>query len=79
VGSPGGWTRDYKIETMNNITRVQKGETIVSRKVLVTCTVTIIGLWSHAGTGEDWADDDNGMTSVDAAAAHIGDIRLQPA
>jgi len=66
--SPQGWTRDYKIETMNNIARVKKGETIVSGKVLVTCTVTIIGLWSHSGTGEDWADDDNGMTSADAQA-----------
>src|SRR5271169_6872576 len=66
--SPQGWTREYKIETMNNITRVKKGETIVSGKVLVTCTVTIIGLWSHSGTGEDWADDDNGMTSADAQA-----------
>ena len=53
---------------MNNITRVKKGESIVSGKVLVTCTVTIIGLWSHSGTGEEWADDDNGMTSADAQA-----------
>lgn len=66
--SPQGWTREYKIETMNNITRVKKGETIVSGKVLVTCTVTIIGLWSHSGTGEDWADDENGMTAADAQA-----------
>ena len=66
--SPQGWTRDYKIETMNNITRVKKGETIVTGKVLITCTVTIIGLWSHSGTGEEWADDDNGMTSADAQA-----------
>jgi hypothetical protein len=66
--SPQGWTRDYKIEAMNSITRAKKGETIVSGKVLVTCTVTIIGLWSHSGTGEDWAYDDNGMTSADAQA-----------
>src|SRR5271167_710831 len=66
--SPKGWTREYKVETMNNITRVKKGETIVSGKVLVTCTVTIFGLWSHSGTGEEWADDDNGMTSADAQA-----------
>ena len=45
--SPQGWTRDYRIETMNNITRVKKGATIVTGKVMVTCTVTIIGLWSH--------------------------------
>ena len=38
--SPRGWTREYKIETMNNITRVKKGESLLSGKVLVTCTVT---------------------------------------
>ena len=66
--SPRGWTREYKIDTMNNITRVKKGESLLSGKVLVACTVTIIGLWSHSGTGEEWADDDNGMTSADAQA-----------
>ena len=66
--SPQGWTREYKVETMTNITRVKKGASILSGKVLVTCTVTIIGLWSHSGTGEEWADDDNGMTSADAQA-----------
>jgi hypothetical protein len=66
--TPQGWTREYKVETMTNITRVKKGEAIVSGKVLVTCTVTILGLGSHSGTGEEWADDDNGMTSADAQA-----------
>ena len=66
--TPQGWTREYKIETMGNITRVKKGESIITGKVLVTCTVTIIGLWAHSGTGEDWADDENGMTSADAQA-----------
>ena len=66
--TPQGWTREYKVETMSNITRVKKGESIMSGKVLVTCVVTIIGLWSHSGTGEEWADDDNGMTSADAQA-----------
>src|SRR5215469_4501182 len=66
--SPQGWTREYKVETMSNITRVKKGESIMSGKVLVICTVTIIGLLSHSGTGEEWADDDNSMTSADAQA-----------
>jgi hypothetical protein len=66
--TPQGWTREYKVETMTNITRVKKGESIVSGKVLVTCTVTILGIGSHSGTGEEWADDDNGMTSADAQA-----------
>ena len=26
--SPQGWTREYKIETMSNIPRVKKGETV---------------------------------------------------
>jgi hypothetical protein len=66
--TPQGWTREYKVETMTNITRMKKGESIVSGKVLVTCTVTILGVGSHSGTGEEWADDDNGMTSADAQA-----------
>jgi len=42
---------------MSNITRMKNGESIVTGKILVTCTVTIIGLSSHSGTGEEWADD----------------------
>src|SRR5262249_49068947 len=33
-----------------------------------TCTVTITGIGSHSGTGEEWADDPNGMTAADAQA-----------
>jgi len=53
---------------MSNVTRVKKGESLLSNKVLVTCTVIIIGLWSHCGTGEEWADDDISMTPADAQA-----------
>ena len=66
--TPRGWTRLYKVETMGNITRVKKAESIVSGKVLVTCTVTVFGIGSHSGTGEEWADDENCMTSADAQA-----------
>jgi len=59
--SPQGWTREYKMETISNIARLKKGESILSRKVLVSFAVTIFGLGSsHSGTGEEWADDDNG-------------------
>jgi hypothetical protein len=63
-----GWTRKYQVATMSNITRMKKGESISSGKILVTCTVTMVGLWSHSGTGEEWADDENGLTSADAQA-----------
>src|SRR5260370_12270858 len=66
--TPQGWTREYKVETMSNITRVKGGESIVTGKILVTCTVTILGLSAHSGTGEEWADDSNGMTCADAQA-----------
>src|SRR6516225_4833580 len=68
VFSPQGWTREYKVETISNITHMKKGESILSGKVLVSCTVTIFGLGSHSGTGEEWADDENGITSADAQA-----------
>ena len=42
--TPQGWTREYKVETMTNITRVKRGESIVSGKVLVTCTVRSLAL-----------------------------------
>ncbi len=66
--TPQGWTRAYKVETMNNITRTKKGESIITGKILVTCVVTILGVGSHSGTGEEWADDDNAMTSAEAQA-----------
>jgi hypothetical protein len=66
--TPQGWTREYRVETVSNITRIKGGESIVTGKILVTCTVTIIGLWSHSGTGEEWADDSNAMTAADAQA-----------
>jgi hypothetical protein len=34
----------------------------------VTCTVTIAGIGSHSGSGEEWADDQNAMTSAEAQA-----------
>ena len=43
---PAGGYKDgraiYKIETVSNITRMKKGESILSGKILVTCTVTIL-------------------------------------
>ena len=36
--------KDGRAETMSNITRIKKGESFLSGKVFVTCTVTISGL-----------------------------------
>ena len=63
-----GWTRSYETVTMNNITRAKRNAEIVTGKILVICKVTIEGLGTHSGTGEEWADEDNAMTSAEAQA-----------
>ena len=65
---PQGWTRTYETVTMNNITRTKRSAEIVTGKILVTCKVTIDGLGTHSGTGEECADEDNAMTSAEAQA-----------
>jgi Rad52/22 family double-strand break repair protein len=60
--SPLGWTREYTVQTVQNFERPQRGddgkkETTITAKVLVTCRVTLFGLGTHCGTGEEWATD----------------------
>ncbi len=66
--TPQGWTRSYETTTMNNITRHKRNSEIVTGKILVICKVTIEGLGTHSGTGEEWADEENAMTSAEAQA-----------
>jgi hypothetical protein len=64
--TPAGWTRKYAIHTSANFQR-GKDQRLVA-KVLVACELTIFGLGSHSATGEEWADDDNTVTSAEAQA-----------
>ena len=66
--SPTGWTRTYDVSTVSSVTRMKKDKLIQTGKVLVTCTLTITGLGRHAGSGEDWADEENAMTAAEAQA-----------
>jgi len=68
VITPSGWTREYKVHTVSPITRLKKDKPIQTGKVLVTCVVTIPGVGTHSGSGEEWADDENAMTSAEAQA-----------
>ena len=69
--TPLGWTREYVVQTVQNFEMPQKGDgkgTLITAKVLLTCKVTIYGLGTHAGTGEEWATDENALTRAEAQA-----------
>ena len=68
IFTPTGWTRSYTVSTVEAVSRFKKDKVIVTGKVLVTCTLTIHGLGSHTGGGEEWADEENAMTSAEAQA-----------
>jgi hypothetical protein len=68
VVTPSGWTRQYTVHTVSPVTRIKKDKQIQTGKVLVTCVVTITGVGSHSGSGEEWADDENAMTRAEAQA-----------
>lgn len=64
--TPTGWTRTYEVSTISSVTRMKKDKLIQTGKVLVTCILTITGLGCHSGSGEEWADEENAMTSAEA-------------
>lgn len=66
IFTASGWTRDYTVHTVSPITRLKKDKPIQTGKVLVTCVVSIPGVGTHSGSGEEWADDENAMTSAEA-------------
>jgi hypothetical protein len=66
--TPTGWTRSYEVSTVSSVSRMKKDKLIQTGKVLVTCTLTITGMGCHAGSGEEWADEENAMTAAEAQA-----------
>jgi len=66
--TPAGWTRGYEVSAVSSVTRIKKEKPIQTGKVLVTCTLTITGLGCHAGSGEEWADEENALTAAEAQA-----------
>jgi hypothetical protein len=66
IFTASGWTREYTVHTLSPITRLKKDKPIQTGKVLVTCVVSIPGVGTHSGSGEEWADDENAMTSAEA-------------
>jgi hypothetical protein len=66
-----GWTRSYEVQVAQNFERRAPGDktqTAIAAKVVVVSTVTIHGLGSHTGVGEEWADDQNAATRAEAQA-----------
>src|ERR1700678_283294 len=42
--TPTGWTRSYQVSTVSSVMRMKRDKLIQTGKVLVTCSLTIIGL-----------------------------------
>lgn len=66
-----GWTRDYDVQVAQNFERRtsnDKSQSAVAAKVVVVSRVTIHGLGTHTGVGEEWADDENAATRAEAQA-----------
>jgi hypothetical protein len=66
-----GWTRSYEVQVAQNFERrapSARTQTAIAAKVVVVSTVTIHGLGSHTGVGEEWADDPNAATRAEAQA-----------
>ena len=65
-----GWTREYAVQVIQNFERKDRGERecMISGKIVVTCRLTIDGLGSHSGLGEEWADNENAGTAAEAQA-----------
>jgi hypothetical protein len=65
-----GWTRKYAVEMINNVERKtsHESESQMVGKVVVTCEVSIYGLGTHSGIGEEWADNENAGTAAEAQA-----------
>lgn len=55
-----GWTREYTVQVIQNFERKERGNSdgTISGKILVTCRLTIGGMGSHTGLGEEWADNE---------------------
>jgi hypothetical protein len=68
IFTPTGWTRTYDVSTVSAVSRMKRDKVIQSGKVLVTCALTIHRLGCHTGSGEDWDDEQNAMTSAEAQA-----------
>jgi hypothetical protein len=65
-----GWTRKYAVEMINNVerkTNYESGSQMVG-KIVVTCELSIFGLGTHSGIGEEWADNENAGTAAEAQA-----------
>jgi hypothetical protein len=67
--TPSGWTREYTVHPVSPITRMKKDKVVQSVKVLFTCVLTISGVGAHSGSGEEWAADENAMTSAEGRAS----------
>jgi hypothetical protein len=65
VFTPAGWSRKYTVQASAPVQRPKRSP---AAKILVTCEVTIACIGTNSGTGEEWSDRENALTSAEAQA-----------
>ncbi len=63
--TPAGWTRRYTVQASAPVQRNRRGS---AAKILVICEVTIAGIGTNSGAGEEWSDKENALTGAEAQA-----------
>jgi hypothetical protein len=53
IFSASGWTRHCDVHTVSPVTRMKKDKAVQTGKVLVTCVVSIPGVGTRSGSGEE--------------------------
>jgi hypothetical protein len=60
--------RTYDVSEVTSLSRIKREKMIQTGKVLVTCALAIGALGTHTGCGEEWADEEDALTSAEAQA-----------
>lgn len=72
VAGLGRWTRKYAVQVVDGVERrVRSGnewKAVRTAKIVVACEITVTGLGSQTGLGEEWADEENALTTAEAQA-----------
>ena len=66
VVGPSSWRDHYSVNTVSGVSRAERDRTVLSGKIFVLCHLTIDGLGTKTGTGEQWVDEKNALARAES-------------